>query len=368
VGVTSHSHHAISLLLKEAAEGAEKLGVTFSAAKAGCDEDDPPIHPSIKPLPENKDLFALETLPDLVGGTAWVFSRPEVAGEFDYLFVDEASQVSLANLVGMAPAARNIVLIGDQMQLNQPLQGAHPGESGLSVLEYLLGDARSVSPDRGIFLSSTWRMRQEVCRFVSDAFYDGRLDPHPNNALREIQADAAFRSRFQRTSGLVYLPSAHEGNTYQCLREAELVRDLVRELCRQTLILPGTSPRALEPDDILVVAPYNLQVRTIRAMIPGIRVGTVDKFQGQQAPVVIYSMTSSEGDSSPRGIEFLFSGNRLNVAISRAQILAVIVGSPKLVRTRCSTVQRMKLLNVFCRAVETATTMSRLAGSSRGNS
>jgi len=155
-----------------------------------------------------------------------------------------------------------------------------------------------------------------------------------------------------RTSGIVYVPCEHDGSTYQCLAEASLIRDLVQELCRQTLILPGEAPRKLALEDILVVVPYNLQVRTIQAVIPGVRVGTVDKFQGQQAPVVIYGMTSSEGDASPRGIEFLFSGNRLNVAISRAQILAILVASPKLVRTRCSSVERMKLLNLFCRAVE----------------
>jgi uncharacterized protein len=352
VGVTSNGHRAIALLLKEAAQEAGKMGVVFTGAKAGCDEDEPPIHPAVEMLPENGDLFALPAMPDLVGGTAWVFSRPEAAGQFDYLFVDEASQVSLANVVGMSPAASNLVLMGDQMQLNQPIQGTHPGESGSSALTYLLGDERTIRPERGIFLPSTWRMRKEVCRFISDSFYEGRLHSDPGTQAREILADAVFGQRMNRTSGIVYVPCEHDGSTYQCLAEASLIRDLVQELCRQTLILPGEAPRKLGLEDILVVVPYNLQVRTIQAVIPGVRVGTVDKFQGQQAPVVIYGMTSSEGDASPRGIEFLFSGNRLNVAISRAQILAILVASPKLVRTRCSSIERMKLLNLFCRAVE----------------
>ena len=303
-------------------------------------------------------------LPDLVGGTAWVFSCPEAVGQFDYLFVDEAGQVSIANLVGVSPAAKNLVLLGDQMQLNQPMQGLHPGESGSSVLEYLLGHDATVAPDAGIFLPYTWRMRAEVCQFISEGIYEGRLQPHPSTADRSIRFDPAVRERIHREAGLVYIPVIHENYTYECPPEAKAIRAIITELCRQTLSLPGKASRTITCQDILVVAPYKLQVRAIQALLPGVRVGTVDKFQGQQAPVVIYSMTSSEGDISPRGVEFLFNKNRLNVAISRAQILAVLVGSPKLIRTRCNSNEKIRLVNLFCRAVEAGTMRRRIVGAS----
>jgi uncharacterized protein len=352
VGVTSNSHKAICLLLKSAAEAADRIGLSFKGAKAGVDDDQEPIHKSIELLEENGDVFKLTTMPDLVGGTAWVFSRPEAVGRFDYLFVDEAGQVSVANLVGMAPATGNLVLLGDQMQLNQPVQGSHPGESGRSVLEYLLQDQSIIPPDRGVFLPYTWRMRSEVCRFISDGIYAGRLSPNPVANTRRIRFATGQGGRVHSESGLVYIPLDHDGNTYECSEEADLIAQVVRELCGHTLELPNEAPRALSLRDILIVAPFNLQVRKIQSAIPGIRVGTVDKFQGQQAPVVIFSMTASEGDASPRGIDFLFSRNRINVAISRAQVLAVIVSSSKLVRTRCTRMEQIRLVNLFCRATE----------------
>ena len=189
-----------------------------------------------------------------------------------------------------------------------------------------------MAPDRGVFLPYTWRMRTEVCQFISEGIYEGRLQPHPSTAGRSLRLDPSITEHVHRDTGLVYLPVEHEDYSYECPPEAQAIRAIITELCRQTLVLPGEPPRALTFEDILVVAPYNLQVRAIQSLIPGVRVGTVDKFQGQQAPVAIYSMTSSEGDASPRGVGFLFSRNRLNVAISRAQILAILVASPKLVR------------------------------------
>ena len=351
VGIASNSHRAICLLLKEAGEAADRMGVKFTGVKAGADDDQEPIHPSIDLLEQNGDVFDLAVMPDLVGGTAWVFSRIEAVGQFDYLFVDEAGQVSIANLVGMAPAAKNLVLLGDQMQLNQPVQGTHPDESGQSILEYLLGDQSTISPDRGVFLPNTWRMQHEVCRFISDAIYNGQLSPHPVTETRRIRFGSSRRTRIHRDSGLICVSVEHDGNTYECSEEAVLIAEVVRELCGQTLELPNET-RALNLQDILIVAPFNLQVRKIQSTIPGARVGTVDKFQGQQAPVVIFSMTASEGDASPRGINFLFSRNRLNVAISRAQILAVVIASSKLVRTRCSRLEQIRLVNLFCRATE----------------
>ncbi|MGH2508585.1 MAG: DEAD/DEAH box helicase, partial [Ktedonobacteraceae bacterium] len=348
VGISSNTHDAICELMKSASEAATQEGIHFTAAKCG-EEDRVPFHPAIEIVPDNAAIFKRETLPDLVGGTAWVFSRPEAEGQFDYLFIDEAGQVSLAKLVGMASSASNLILLGDQMQLGQPIRGVHPGESGASILEYYLESHATIPEDRGIFLPKTWRMRPEICSFISKAIYDGRLGHELVTETRSIHFTKPSKYLY-RSTGLVYVAVDHEGNAYESEEEVRAVEQIVRELIGQTLEQPGHPSRLISKDDILVVAPFNLQVRKLKIALPGIRVGTVDKFQGQQAPVVIFSMTASDGDASPRGMEFLFDKHRLNVAISRAQILAVLVASRKLERTRCTKLEHIPLINMFCRA------------------
>ena len=355
VGIASNSHRAISLLMAEAAKVATKIGAKFQGVKIGGDEEEGGgIHPRIHWAKAAKDVFAFGALPNLIGGTAWAFSHQLAAGQLDYLFVDEAGQVSTANLVGMSPSTTNIVLIGDQMQLSQPIQGSHPGESGTSTLEYLLQERRTIPEDLGIFLGKTWRLHPAICKFISGAVYDDRLRNQPVTATRELRFGSAKRRWITKTAGLLYIPVEHEGNTYECEEEGACIGELVDELLGQRIVTDNGSTRALTKDDILVVAPYNLQVRLLAAMLPEVRVGTVDKFQGQQAPIVIYSMCASSGDASSRGIEFLFCRNRLNVAISRAQTLAIVVAHPSLVRTHCSSIEQMELLNIYCRAVQEA--------------
>ena len=353
VGVTSNSHRAICLLLNEAARVAQTEGNVLNAVKIGGeDKDHTELLEGIQWVKSASDVLKRGTLPLLIGGTAWVFSRPEAEGKLDYLFVDEAGQVSVANLLGMSPSTRNIVLIGDQMQLSQPTKGSHPGESGCSTLEYLLQGRATISEDFGIFLGETWRMHPNVCQFISSAVYEDRLKPRPITSNRTIKYGSEPRRYVQKTSGILFIPVEHEGNAYESEEEAATIVDIVEELIGQCVTDVGKTDRPLTADGILVVTPYNLQVRKLSERLSGIRVGTVDKFQGQQAPVVIYSMCASSGDASPRGIEFLFSKNRLNVAISRAQTLAAVVGNPALARTRCSSLAQMQLVNVFCRAVD----------------
>lgn len=227
----------------------------------------------------------------------------------------------------------------------------HPGESGLSTLDYLLQDQRTIPDDFGIFLARTWRLHPRICSFISGAVYDDRLHSEPVTASRVIRLGSSARKWIHQDAGLLYVPVQHDGNVYESEEEAEQIVQLIDELLRQHLVTESGSERALTHADILVVAPYNLQVRLLTNSLPDIRVGTVDKFQGQQAPVVIYSMCASSGDASSRGIEFLFSKNRLNVAISRAQTLAIFVGHPSLAHTPCSAIEQMQLVNVYCRAV-----------------
>ncbi len=290
----------------------------------------------------------------LLGGTAWAFSDPGLRGKLDYLFVDEAGQVSVANLVGMAAATENIVLCGDQMQLGQPVQGTHPGESGLSTLEYLLQGKATIPPDMGVFLATTWRLHPEICHFLSDVVYEGRLRAAPQTARRRICLPQTGGRIITREAGLAFVPVPHEGNTQASDEEVQAVLKVVGELLgREITDISGQRLRPLQLADILCVAPYKMQVRKLQtALGPDARIGTVDKFQGQEAPVVILSMCASQGDTSPRGIDFLFHKNRLNVALSRAQSLAIVVASPALARTRCRTLAHMEQVNLFCRVME----------------
>jgi len=256
----------------------------------------------------------------------------------------------VANLLGMAPSTHNIIMIGDQMQLSQPIQGSHPGESGTSTLEYFLQGHATIPDDFGIFLAETWRMHPDICRFISGAVYENRLKPKALTASRTIHIGDGPRRYIQKNAGLIFVPVEHEGNAYESEEEAAIIGQIVEELTGQCLTDAYRPDRRLSRDDILMVTAYNLQVRKLTERSPGVQVGTVDKFQGQEAAVVIYSMSASSGDASPRGIEFLFSKNRLKVAVSRARSLAIVVGNPALARTHCSTLEQMQLVNVFCRA------------------
>lgn len=346
VGVSSHSHKAINNLLEAVETEACRRGVTFRGAKKYRSDDQRFGGTVIENVKNNEDI---QEDHQLVAGTAWLFARPEFDQAFDYVFIDEAGQVSLANIVAIGVSARNIVLVGDQMQLAQPLKGVHPGQSGCSALEYLLGTLATVPPDRGIFLAKTRRMHPDICRFISDAVYDGRLMPEDNNAQQRLVllpgADPALRA-----SGIRFLPIPHEHCTQKSEAEAERIADVYASLLQQrwTDETAGAT-RPISPADILVVSPYNVQVNHLKSVLPpGALVGTVDKFQGQEAPVVLISMATSSVEDIPRNLEFLFSRNRLNVAISRARGLAVIFASPKLLEIPCRTIQQLRLVNTFC--------------------
>jgi uncharacterized protein len=234
------------------------------------------------------------------------------------------------------------------MQLAQPLQGTQPGDSGKSVLEYLLQDKQVIPNDFGIFLGVSRRMHPDVCSFISGAVYENRLQPHPDTAARALTFPSSTSELITRTSGILFVPVAHEGNTQDSDEEADTIIRIVDEL-KRGIIRDGFDQNFDVRTDLLIVAPYNMQVRKLRQRLPGARVGSVDKFQGQEAALVIVSMCSSTGDASPRGLEFIFSKNRLNVAISRAKLLAIVVGSPALANTHCNRIEQMELVNLFCR-------------------
>ncbi len=353
VGVSSNSHKAINNLLRGVEKVAKQKGFSFHGAKKSTanKEDSHFDGEFIEDVFDNDEIASNLEGPapyQLVAGTAWLFADAEMDQRLDYLFIDEAGQVALANLVAMGTSARNIVLLGDQMQLGQPIQGVHPGRSGESSLEYLLNGLATIPPEQGIFLSTTWRMHPDVCRFISEAVYDGRLVAESNNARQRLLLNAKAHLALKAT-GIRYVPVEHDACSQRSEEEAKLVLELVTSLLEQRYLDKKGGEHPITLDDILVVAPYNMQVNLLKKALPeGARVGTVDKFQGQEAEVVIVSMATSSGDYLPRFIEFLYSKNRLNVAISRAKCLAIFIANPALMAIRCSTPEEMALVNTLC--------------------
>lgn len=351
VGVASNSHKAINNLLEGVEKVAGREGFTFYGVKKSTKGKADSMFDGefISDVFDNDDVvMALGAGATLAAGTAWLFADPNLDQALDYLFVDEAGQVALANLVAMGTSAKNIVLLGDQMQLGQPVQGVHPGHSGDSSLDYLLQGMATIPPERGIFLDTTWRMHPDVCRFISDAVYDGRLEPESNNARQTLLPSAGAHPALVHT-GLRYLPVAHDACSQRSEEEAALVRELVASLLNQRYRDKHGTEHPMTLENILVVAPYNMQVNLLKQVLPdGARVGTVDKFQGQEAEVVIVSMATSSGEYLPRNIEFLYSRNRLNVAISRAKCLALFISNPALMSIRCTKPEDMALVNTLC--------------------
>lgn len=347
VGVSSNSHKAVNNLLAKVEAIAIEQGVSFVGVKKAS-KTDPGSYLNgeiITDVESNGDAF--DYAPDLIGGTAWLFADEAIDQYLDYLFIDEAGQVSLGHLVAMGAAARNIVLVGDQMQLAQPIQGTHPGESGLSALDYLLQGEATVAPDRGILLDTSWRMHPDICGFISEAVYDGRLKAHPDCARQSLHLlehhDAALANH-----GIRFVAMNHTGRNQQS--EEEVAR--VVDLCGQLIGTPFTDRQGnagkLGWDNILIVTPYNMQVIALTDALPAAaRVGTVDKFQGQEAEVVIISLATSSPDDLPRHVDFFYSKNRLNVAISRARTLAVVLANPKLLELDAKSVEHLRLVNTL---------------------
>jgi uncharacterized protein len=346
VGVSAHSHKAINNLLAAIEKVATDRNCQFRGVKKSSYEEQFLNGSMIEDTTDNG--YAAEGGHHLIAGTAWLFAREELDQQLDYLFVDEAGQVSLANTIAMGVSAKNVILVGDQMQLSQPIKGSHPGRSGFSALVHLLDGAATVPPERGIFLSKTHRMHPDLCRFVSEAFYDGRLMAEPGNERQSLVLNE-YADPAVTPTGLRFIAVEHEGCTQKSEPEAERLRDLYRSLLGQQWTDREGVVRPIGIDDILVVSPYNMQVNLLRSSLPaGARVGTVDRFQGQEAAVVLISMATSSGDDLTRQIEFLYSRNRLNVAISRARCFAAIIASPKLLATSCSTIEQMRLVNGLC--------------------
>ncbi|MGR6965266.1 TM0106 family RecB-like putative nuclease [Geodermatophilus sp. URMC 61] len=339
VGVTATSHAVIGNV----------LSAVGRPALQKCEEHQACGAPGVEWSKDSADVAAqlLDGTASLVGGTSWFWCREDLAEAVDVLVVDEAGQFSLANAVAVARSARSLVLLGDPQQLAQPTQAVHPGESGLSALEHLLDGHLTVPEDRGVFLDRTYRMHPALTAFVSDLAYEGRLESAPGR--ERIAVDGW-------SSGLAVRFVAHaQPSMAASPDEASAVAGLWHSLQGVGWTDAAGERSTIGPDDVLVVAPYNNQVALIRRALPhGARVGTVDKFQGQEAPVVVYSMTSTSAEDAPRGVSFLYDLHRLNVAVSRAKALAVVVMSEELLDAAVRTPEQLRQVNALCRLVEMA--------------
>jgi uncharacterized protein len=351
VGVTAVSHKVIRNLLEAVSRAADEAGSAVALAHKIGSGDIPSDDGPIRDVTTNARAVAAVEEGCVVGGTAWLWSNEEAVEKLDYLFVDEAGQMSMADVLAVSRSARNIVLLGDPQQLEQPQQAAHPEGTDVAALVHLLDGGRTLPPDKGLFLDTTWRLHPRIAAFTSELYYDGRLAARDGNDAMVLSGPTRFA-----TAALHYVSVEHEGNQNEALEEVAAIRDVVADLLRPGVRWTecGGETRPITPNDVLIVAPYNAQVGALQRALPGMRIGTVDKFQGQEAAVVIYSVTSSSREDAPRGMRFLYDPNRFNVATSRAHSAVIVVGNPRVFAPECRTPEQMRWANGLCRFRELA--------------
>jgi uncharacterized protein len=349
IGITAVSHKVIRNLAEATIKLAREQKIKISFVHKVSEESEQ--------LPDeiievDKSYKARAALSDgkVVCGTTWLWAEDDSREVLDYLFVDEAGQMSLSHALAASRASKNLILLGDPQQLEQPQRGSHPEGSDIAALTYLL-DGHPTMPDgRGLFLDITRRLHPAVCKFTSEFFYESRLISLPGLDKQIVSGNTGFDG-----AGLVYVPVGHRGNQNKSPEEIAAVTQIVHKLLSSgewTNAKGETRP--LTKNDILIVAPYNSQVAALIEKLPDMRIGTVDKFQGQEAPVVVYSMTASTVEDAPKGMSFLFNPNRLNVATSRAKSVCILVASPKLFEPECKTIDQMRWANAICAFNESA--------------
>ncbi|WP_061781969.1 TM0106 family RecB-like putative nuclease [Microbacterium hominis] len=349
VGVVAQSHAVVENMLARIVEAGVPAELVAKAMKGkGPASGSEPFTPIAK---DGYAAFAADHPGGFViGGTAWDLSHAGRVprGSLDLLVIDEAGQFSLASTIAVSVAAPRLMLLGDPQQLPQVSQGTHPEPVDTSALGWVMDGAAVIAEDRGFFLAQTRRMRPEVAAPVSELSYDGKLAAHPSTAGRRLAGILP---------GVVPVALAHTGNATQSPEEAEAVVALVRDLVgREWTAAAGVAPRPLEPDDLIVVTPYNAQQVLVEAALVAagfgtVPVGTVDKFQGQEAAVAIVSLAASSGRDAPRGLEFLLLQNRLNVAVSRAEHTAYVVYGTGLLDDLPRTPDGVARLSAFARLV-----------------
>jgi predicted RecB family nuclease len=354
VGITGNSHKVIHNLLDRVIHFAKEAKFVFRGIKKHDELREETIyhHPWINSTKDGKD-FKIHYKNEeafLFAGTKYLFCMDYNDDQLDYLFIDEASQFSLADIISVGQSAKNIVLIGDQNQLGHPTEGSHPGESAKSILNYLLGDLEVIPDEKGIFLNITHRMHPNINSFVSNNFYEGKLVCHEDNAKRSINLS---KGTIIPNEGLFYIEANHEGDSQKSVTEANIVKDLLDQFTGRDFYSEKGEKKLISKEDILVVSPYNIQTNFLTSKFKKLaKMGTIDKFQGQQGSITIVSMTSSDPECLPRNLDFLFDKNRLNVSISRSQLISIIIFNPKLLDVYPRSINQLILLNNFCKILK----------------
>ena len=376
IGIAANTHSAVEQLLSEIAGHASEFGfdkdiplAVLHKPRGGVDTafKSPTAAVTVTAKTDNSKVSAEVPNHHIVAGTSFLFTSSVMRGKVDILFVDEAGQLSLAETIGASLSATNIVLVGDPQQLKQPTKAAHPGHSGLSGLEYINQDADVVLPNYGVLLSVTRRMHPSITSFVSEQVYEGKLHSETKCATQQIGGEDKFSG-----TGLRWVPVEHIGCSTYSPMECGVIVDLYYRMIGRSFTDKEGVSRPMTGEDLFVIAPYNHQTHKLRqgllahpdAAKCGVtdelvkrRVGTVDKAQGDEAPVVIISYTSSSAEDVPRGMEFHYSKNRFNVAVSRAKALTIVVANPRLLDVTCKTIEQVKLANMLCRYAEVADTV-----------
>jgi predicted RecB family nuclease len=349
IGVTALGHKVIAGLLEKVVEEARKENMRVTIIQKITDEPDEP-NKHWKTTTDNSEVVnCLQEGFQIAAGTSFMWAREELFEAVDFLFVDEAGQLSLVDTIAVSHAGKNLVLLGDPQQLKQPLKGSHPEGTEVSALEHILQGAKTIDKKEGLFLDKTWRMHPDINCFISELFYDSKLHPKDENKLQTLEGN----TRFKRP-GLYFEPVVHSGNQNNSPEEVSSVKKIVDELLLPQLIWIDTQgdKHALTKKNIKIISPYNAQVNALKRPVQGIDIGTVDKFQGQEAAVIILSMATSTPEDAPRGMEFLYSLNRLNVAVSRARAVFILVANPSLFEPECRSPHQMQLANAICRLRE----------------
>ena len=351
IGVTAMSHKVITALV----EKVWKLSKEMNHSIRLIQKTEGSVEVPWECTTDSKKLIDGVNRANILAGTPFMWANEALIEAVDYLVIDEAGQLSLIDTLACGQAAKNLILLGDPQQLQQPQQGVHPDGTEVSALAHLLRGRKTISEEEGIFLAKTWRMHPAICEFDSEQFYEGKLHTILGLENQSINGNTLFSG-----SGLRFLPVSHQGNTNSSAEEITQIVQLVQELCKGDVFVVNEKgkEKVLEPSDIKIISPYNAQVGLLKEGLSQIEIGTVDKFQGQEAAVVIYSVATSTPEDAPRGMEFLYSSNRFNVAVSRAKALFILVASPSILEPDCKSPTQIKLANPFCRFVELAQLIS----------
>lgn len=350
IGITALSHKVIINLMNKVKEVADLEQFPIKVLYKGSSKDE---SISFWDTPKSTgDVIGALPNYQIIAGTSFMWCKDGFKDTLDYLFIDEAGQYSLLETIVVSHAAKNVVFLGDHQQLKQPIKGVHPDGTEVSALEHLLEGKKTIAATRGIFLEKTWRMHPSICAFDSEMFYESRL-----TAKEGLESQLVIGNTIYNGSGLIYTPVEHEGNSNTSEEEIELIEKIVDDLTKGDVFYIDSKEQKnpVTAKDIKIITPYNNNVFELQKRLPNYEIGTVDKFQGQESPIIIYSKASSTPEDAPRGMDFLYSPNRFNVAVSRARAIFILVGSPKLFEPDCHSPNQMKLANPFCRYLEVAT-------------